>query len=80
MLAVSTLYEYVPFGSLNVILFVADENDYPFDKFTYHIVPDGNTLSGNIDGCGCFGENDISIYTFFPLTVNDPDDGNGPYL
>ncbi len=48
LLFVAILYEYVPFGSLNIIVEFVDENDCPLLKFTYHIVPDGKPLSVNV--------------------------------
>ena len=76
MFTVAMVYEYVPFGSENVIVFVVDENDCPLLKLTYHIVPDGNPLSVNVT-VYVTRLNVIAIFTFAPFTVNVPDDGLG---
>ncbi len=48
LLTVAILYEYVPFVSLKLIVFVVDENDCPLLKLTYHFVPEGKPLSVNV--------------------------------
>ncbi len=48
LLFVAMVYEYVPFGSLNVIVEFVDENDCPLLKLTYHFVPDGSPFSVNV--------------------------------
>jgi len=76
LFTVAIVYEYVPLGSLNVIVLVVDENDCPLLKLTYHLVPNGNSFSVNVT-VYVTRLNVIATFTFAPLTVNVPDDGLG---
>ena len=75
---VATVYVYVPFGSLNVIVLVVDEKLCPFDKFTYQIVFAGNPLSVNVT-LYVTELNVTDSDTCAPFTVNDPYAGLGAY-
>ena len=75
---VAILYEYVPFGSLNVIVLVVDECDAPPVILTYHIVPEGNPDSVNVTPY-VNKLNVIDSDTAAPFTVNDPDAELGAY-
>jgi hypothetical protein len=65
------VYEYVPLGSLNVIVVPVPEYDCPLLKLTYHIVPEGNPDSVNVT-VYVTSEKVIDCETGAPLTVNDP--------
>ena len=41
------LYEYIPLGSVNVMLFVVDDTMLPF-RVIFHAVPRGNPVSVNV--------------------------------
>ena len=73
-------YEYVPFGTENVIVFAAENSVVPF-SVTDHGVPDGNPFSVNVTvyvftGTGV---NVTAIFTFAPFTVMVPEDGDAVY-
>jgi len=69
------VYEYAPLGSLNVIIFVVDEKLWPFDKLTYHEVPDGRPDSVN-DTEYVTRLNVMFWLIFVPFTVMLPEDGD----
>ena len=78
MFTVAIVYEYVPFGSLNVIVVPVPEYDCPLLKLTYHIVPDGNPPSVNVI-VYVIKVNFIAIFTFAPFIIMVPEDGDARY-
>ena len=73
-----TVYEYVPLGKENVIVFVVDDSVVP-KRVTDHDVPDGKPDSVN-DTAYLTSENETNLETEPPFTGKEPEDGDGSYI
>jgi hypothetical protein len=69
-IGVFIVYEYEPFGSVNVIVFVVELCVIPFNVIN-HNVPDGNPLSVNVISYTT-NLKETEMFKFDPFTVNDP--------
>ena len=73
------MYEYVPFDRERVYVeLVIGPESWPV-MFTYHVVPVGRPDSVNVTEY-VTSENVTLSETAAPLTVNEPEDGDGSYV